>query len=58
MEYENQTFSAPVLPVLGTLLLPGTTIQFKNLNKHDIQRLNYGTFVALPVKGEAHKDHW
>lgn len=58
MEFEKQTFSAPVLPVLGTLLLPGTTIQFKNLSKNDIQRLNYGTFVALPVKGDHHKEQW
>lgn len=58
MEKENRTYSAAVLPVIGTLLLPETKIQLKNLTAAEAARLQEGEFAAIPVRGDEHKDHW
>lgn len=58
MEIENKSYSAPVLPVPGTLLLPGTTIRLKDLSKTDIHRLQEDLFVAVPVRSESGRDTW
>ena len=58
MEIENKSYSAPVLPVPGTLLLPGTTIRFKDLSRTDIHRLQEDLFVAVPVRSESGRDTW
>lgn len=50
---ENKTLmTAPVLPVPGMLLLPGTTVQLRNLRRSDIERLEGNIFAALSLKGE------
>ncbi|WP_304410341.1 endopeptidase La [Faecalibaculum rodentium] len=58
MEIENKSYSAPVLPVPGTLLLPGTTIRLKDLSRTDIHRLQEDLFVAVPVRSESGRDTW
>lgn len=58
MEIENKSYSAPVLPVPGTLLLPGTTIRLKDLSRTDIHRLQEDLFVAVPVRSESSRDTW
>lgn len=58
MEIENKSYSAPVLPVPGTLLLPGTTIRLKDLSKADIHRLQEDLFVAVPIRSESSRDTW
>ena len=58
MEIENKSYSAPVLPVPGTLLLPGTTIRLKDLSKTDIHRLQEDLFVAVPIRSESSLDTW
>lgn len=58
MELNNQTYSAPVLPVPGTLLLPGTKIKLKNLTRFDVQRLQNELFVALPIKNGISKNEY
>lgn len=58
MEIENKSYSAPVLPVPGTLLLPGTTIRLKDLSRTDIHRLQEDLFVAVPVRSESGQDTW
>lgn len=56
-EYMETQF-APLLPVLGTLLLPDTTIQLKNMNQDDLDRIQDQSFIAVPVKGDHLKEHW
>ncbi len=58
MEIENKSYSAPVLPVPGTLLLPGTTIRLKDLSRTDIHRLQEDLFVAVPVRSDSGRDTW
>ena len=58
MEIENKSYSAPVLPVPGTLLLPGTTIRLKDLSRTDSHRLQEDLFVAVPVRSESGRDTW
>lgn len=47
---ENKHFEAPLLPVPGMLLLPGTVMQLTNLKAADILHLQNQNFVALPVR--------
>lgn len=57
MENTNVLNAAPVLPVPGTLLLPGITIQFKNLKERQVQILRESVFIAVPVKGSNQKSY-
>lgn len=48
----NTVFNAPVLPVPGTLLLPGITLRIKNLDRSAVERVNGKLFAVLACKGD------
>lgn len=58
MNEYNETRSAALLPVRGTLLLPDTTIQLRNIRQDDLDRIQNGEFVAALVKADHEKEQW
>ena len=52
---EKELLTSPVLPIAGQLLLPGSTIQLKNVSRRDLNRLSETVFLAAPLKGEHQK---
>lgn len=49
---------APVLPVPGTLLLPGTKITLQNLSAEDMDKFESPEVIALPLKHDGAKAEW
>lgn len=58
MNTNNETAAAVIVPVFGTLLLPNTTIQLRNLSQDDVDRIRDESFIAGLVQAEHTKDHW
>ncbi|OLU37039.1 endopeptidase La [Ileibacterium valens] len=52
MENNKELYSAAVLPVIGTLLLPDINLQLSNLDRMSAVRLQQTRFIAVPVKNE------
>lgn len=50
MENNKELYSAAVLPVIGTLLLPDINLQLSNLDRMSAVRLQQTRFIAVPVK--------